>query len=140
MGKPAPSPTLDREEIIETLTDNYLESLVWSQLEIVTDDDEHAHLYPERFSDELKAHGREVCTAFYNAVLAGMGDVAPFLLLSTQKMGHDLALTRNGHGSGFWDGGWDDFGEDVGDKLTKMAKALGEVNVYRQDDGKIGLM
>lgn len=37
---------------------------------------------------------------------------------------HDFFLTRNGHGSGFWDG---DYKE--GDKLTEIAKSFG------QDDG-----
>lgn len=40
--------------------------------------------------------------------------------------GHDFALTRNGHGAGFWDRG---YGE-AGDYLTKQAHAYGEANVW----------
>lgn len=36
--------------------------------------------------------------------------------------GHDFCLTRNGHGAGFWDGGWDETEASV---LTKMSKAYG---------------
>jgi hypothetical protein len=47
--------------------------------------------------------------------------------------GHDFWLTRNGHGAGFWDRG---YGE-VGDRLTKAAKAFGEATLYAGDDGKL---
>ena len=47
--------------------------------------------------------------------------------------GHDLWLTRNGHGAGFWDG---DAGTP-GDTLTTKAKALGEIDLYIGDDGLI---
>ena len=49
------------------------------------------------------------------------------------QAGHDFWLTRNGHGAGFWDGDWGDFG----DELTEMSKPHGEVNLYVGDDGKI---
>lgn len=47
--------------------------------------------------------------------------------------GHDLWLTRAGHGAGFWDG---DAGE-VGDELTKLADKLGNQDLYVGDDNKI---
>lgn len=48
--------------------------------------------------------------------------------------GHDLWLTRNGHGAGFWDGDWPD---EIGKRLTDAADAMGEVDLYVGDDGKI---
>jgi hypothetical protein len=47
--------------------------------------------------------------------------------------GHDFWLTRNHHGAGFWDRGY----ESVGDLLTKAAHAYGECDLYRGDDGRI---
>lgn len=47
--------------------------------------------------------------------------------------GHDFWLTRNGHGTGFWDRG---LGK-LGDELTAQAKAFGSVDLYIGDDGKI---
>lgn len=47
--------------------------------------------------------------------------------------GHDFWLTRNSHGSGFWDGDWG----DKGDALTAASKKFKEVNLYIGDDGKI---
>jgi hypothetical protein len=48
-----------------------------------------------------------------------------------EKAGHDLWLTQNGHGAGFWDGDWP---EPQASALDRAAKSLGEVhlNVYRK--------
>lgn len=48
-------------------------------------------------------------------------------------MGHDFALTRNGHGTGFWDRGYG----DAGDILTDACKPYGEHNLYVDADDKI---
>ena len=48
--------------------------------------------------------------------------------------GHDLLLTRNHHGAGFWDGDWP---KGVGKRLTDAADRLGEVYPYVGDDGLI---
>ncbi len=45
---------------------------------------------------------------------------------------HEFWLTRNGHGSGFWDGGYVN-----GDLLTKKCEKYGPLNLYVGDDGKI---
>jgi len=49
------------------------------------------------------------------------------------QVAHDLWLTRNGHGTGFWDRGYG----ALGDRLTDAAGRLGEANLYVGDDGKI---
>lgn len=51
-----------------------------------------------------------------------------------EQIGHDLWLTRNGHGTGFWD-------RDLPykDVLTGKAKSLGESDCYIGDNGKIYL-
>jgi hypothetical protein len=49
------------------------------------------------------------------------------------QAGHDFWLTRNGHGAGFWDGDWGEFG----DKLTDESKPYGSVYLYLGDDEKI---
>ena len=53
--------------------------------------------------------------------------------LGYAQFGHDLWLTRNGHGVGFWDRG---LGE-LGNKLTEACKKLGSHDVYCGDDGFI---
>lgn len=49
--------------------------------------------------------------------------------------GHDFWLSRNGHGTGFWDRG---FGA-VGDSLDSHARSFRRVDLYRGDDGLIYL-
>lgn len=48
--------------------------------------------------------------------------------------GHDLWLTRNHHGAGFWDRG---YSETIGNRLTEAAEALGEAYLYVGGDGMI---
>jgi hypothetical protein len=49
---------------------------------------------------------------------------------------HDFILTRNGHGAGFWDGGWH---EPWGRRLTALAESFGEINCYLSDDDIVEL-
>jgi len=44
---------------------------------------------------------------------------------------HDFILTRNGHGAGFWDGGWH---EPMATKLTELSKKFGEIYIYLSDE------
>lgn len=47
--------------------------------------------------------------------------------------GHDFWLTRNGHGTGFWDRGLGALGE----RLSAAAKVYSGVDLYPGDDGLI---
>ena len=51
-----------------------------------------------------------------------------------EHAGHDFWLTRCHHGSGFWDGDWE---EEAGKMLTDAANKFKEVNLYVGDDGLI---
>ena len=51
------------------------------------------------------------------------------------QLGHDLWLTRNHHGAGFWDRG---YGPD-GQRLTELCQPMGDDNAYIGDDGTIHL-
>lgn len=56
------------------------------------------------------------------------------------QVGHDLWLTRNGHGTGFWDRYWGGTLPryvELGDFLAHWAKTLGESHLYVGDDRKI---
>ena len=45
---------------------------------------------------------------------------------------HDFILTRNGHGSGFWDSGrWE---KPWGDRLTDLADSFGEIECFYDPD------
>ena len=55
--------------------------------------------------------------------------------LDLEQVAHDFWLTRNGHGTGFWDRG---LGE-VGERLSAAAKVYGSSDAYVGDDGKVYL-
>lgn len=56
-----------------------------------------------------------------------------------EQFGHDYFLTRNGHGTGFWDRASIDDEEKraIGDTLTKWSETMGSVDFYPGDDGKV---
>lgn len=55
-----------------------------------------------------------------------------------ERAGHDFWLTRNGHGTGFWDRHTDGGkAERLGRRLTDAAHAFGMVDLYVGEDGKI---
>ena len=66
---------------------------------------------------------------FVNAAGSLLNNIDP------SQIGHDLWLTRNGHGAGFWDRGLG----DVGEKLSQIASKMGERNVFWDDEGKISI-
>ena len=81
-------------------------------------------------------------TLFYIEPTDWEGDVVEFfienaeLLTTTEpwandpgQAGHDFALTRNGHGAGFWDHG----AGGAGDALTESAESFGEFNIEITD-------
>lgn len=72
---------------------------------------------------------RGECEAFakYNArdLIAGGWDGA--------DAGHDFYLTRNGHGTGFWDRGKGEHGE----RLSNAAKGYNTSELYPSADGKL---
>ena len=52
---------------------------------------------------------------------------------SLEQAGHDLALSCNGHGAGFFDRGLGDLGET----LQEAARAFGPIETYVGDDGLV---
>lgn len=58
-------------------------------------------------------------------------------LSASECAGHDLWLTSNGHGTGFWDRGLG----AVGDQLADAARAFGERHFYADDgDGRLRVL
>lgn len=72
------------------------------------------------------------CAAFIAANLADCRAAAA--VYGWDGAGHDLWLTRAGHGAGYWDG---DLPAALGERLTEAAKAVGEQWPEIGDDGLI---
>lgn len=52
------------------------------------------------------------------------------------QAGHDFWLTRNGHGTGFWDRP-EIYGEEKSQELSDLAEKFGSSDLYVGDDGRI---
>lgn len=116
----------------KTFMDAYIEALMWSE------SDDEGRNFDDRaeLTDEAMAAIEADCRAFFTAyvdVWRGANRRASEYT-DDELAGHDLALTRNWHGAGFWDGGWN---EPAATALTEAAKRLGPQSLYRGDDGKV---
>lgn len=81
-----------------------------------------------------RAAAAESCRAFMLAAVAPLQEACSRQGYSLAQAGHDFWLTRNGHGAGFWDrdalaGG------GLGHRLSDLARAQGEDDLYEGDDG-----
>jgi hypothetical protein len=122
---------------LETMLRAYGECALWSS----TDDDgepldagrDFFDLPPETV-EAMRADCLAFATAHASAILSWPGDKAGRNRDPWGAAGHDLWLNRNGHGCGFWDGDWP---EPAATELDEVAKALGGVDLYVGDDGRI---
>ncbi len=122
---------------ISPMVRGYLEAALWAS----TDDDgepldaiygiddfapdalERAAADCDGLWDELSHHDRDA----YAETFAHRGQ------MWQSAAGHDLWLTRNRHGAGFWDRGLGALGE----RLTAAAHAMGSCDAYVGDDGQV---
>lgn len=113
---------------MDLFTKAFYEALFWSSL------DDYGEPLNDNFdigdlSPDSKTALDDECQRFQT--------VNAFLMegLDAKQCGHDFALTRNLHGTGFWDRG---LGK-IGDELSMSAVSYGCVNLYEGDDGKLHL-
>lgn len=114
-----PSARSEREVYIRGAIHGAAVCLQWQ----ASDATEDGNGYP------ISEGGDEHTEAVYKLIAKRVGSFIRFNLRELQnagvpasQAGHDLILTANGHGAGFWDRG---LGE-AGDRLTQAAKTEGE--------------
>lgn len=115
---------------MEKMLESYLVAALWSS----TDEDGEPldKNYALRdFAPKSIKSARKACEFFEDRARPWLGDMEP------GRIGHNLWLSRNGHGSGFFDE--DTCREEWRDVLQRKAQALGESDCYVGDDGKIYL-
>lgn len=130
---------------IRRMTLQYLETALWSShdWDDMDDSDNPTHFDENYcvadFTDEAADIARKECEYFvhllecYNPLDCNLLEQA-LEFGDYEQLGHDLWLTRNGHGCGFWDG---DYG-DIGDMITKIVDSrFSEVTPYVNSDGKV---
>lgn len=117
----------------ESFVRGYLKCALWSSHD-ETDDGEplDTHHDEDDIHPDTLMRMRQECEDFITAA-GGLleGSIA-------SQAGHDFWLTRNGHGTGFWDRAPDAYPNDVeGKELTSLAHSFGERDLYVGDDHKI---
>jgi hypothetical protein len=114
----------------------YVQAALWSSND--ESDEPLDQNYDESdLSDSARTSMREDCEVFLSVNridLVEYESVMPRREWSTSaQAGHDFWLTRNHHGTGFWDRG---IGA-LGDRLTRAAQSYPEVHLYVNDDEEI---
>ena len=111
----------------------YIDALLWSSVNNDAEDeqyfDELANGY-ENFDAESQERIDKDCKDFLKKALKFIPEN------SFDQAGHDFALTRNEHGTGFWDRE-DEYGQDAAEKLNTIAASFGEVYLFYDSERKM---
>lgn len=125
--------TLNTDTLTQ-FTNAYIECAIWASM-----DDDGTPLDLKGYSiydfdaDSLE-QAKSDCEAFITQVVK-YADFDVYTHLREQG-GHDLWLTRNGHGTGFWDRAYI-YGKVNSCLLAHHAKLLKEAHVFEGFDGKL---
>lgn len=117
---------------LTTFTAAYIAALLWSTND--PDDetplDDHFYGRPNEFDPATLEKIKADCDKFLTDNAEDIKDL--------EEAGHDFALSRNGHGSGFFDR--DNLSKPSRDRLQTAAENFGEFQLYVGDDGKLYAM
>lgn len=106
----------------------FLETLFWSET------DDNGFPLDENYSEsDIVDEVREKISEDVGKFLSDNADVIRDLDLSAWEVGHNFVLSRNHHGTGFWDRGYG----DQGDLLHESSDGFGTMSLYVGGDGKI---
>jgi len=111
---------------LNSVLPSYIECALWSSMD---DSGEPLDSGEYTLSDKAREQMREDCQNFIAYCEEEGIDSDAW---SDEQFGHDFWLTRNGHGTGFWDRGLPN-----GDKLTAAAKTFGSCDLYVGDDNLV---
>jgi len=126
---PADFGIVTAEEMAEILVDEYKEAIEFTESETVNQVFDYSEDAESKICDDL--------TKFIN--LVGMDTIKELLTYAgndtfKNMFAYDLWLTRNGHGSGFWDSVcWGEFQN----LLTEKSEEMGNCDAYLGDDGLV---
>lgn len=129
---------------VDSVIDDYITCALWSS----TDDHEEpmdANYGPEDLADETRDQMRADVVDFLALIereRPGVTETMQDTVWSDPgQVGHDFWLTRNGHGTGFWDRYYGDPGPgsatELGNFLAEWARSYGEAYLYVGDDRRI---
>lgn len=114
----------------EEMLSHYLFCCAWSTSGVDSEGVEHESLEDFEFSDNAQEIALLDCLYFVRISHPWLNVKSQ--PISPENAGHDLWLTREGHGTGFWDRGY-----VYGDQLTKLSKSMGVGDAYLSDNNEI---
>ena len=133
---------------IKKIMDSYLECAIWTEEERLKEEkEENLSVYGK--DSELRDMIPEIDLNIHNfsdnSKIKAYQDIKKFLEyagdsvdgISEEQLGHDIWLSRNGHGSGFFDRGYD---KEIETKLMDSARKMGGCDLYLGDDGVLYFM
>lgn len=115
---------------LDTMVMDYLTAIVWTESDQILESDGVDIVAEDYEFDKIsRLEAVQDCGKF---LVNNWDDCQEFARLG-YSVGHDLWLTRQGHGAGFWDRGTGMLGE----RLTNAAHELGEVAEVFISDNEI---
>jgi hypothetical protein len=125
---------------IDDIVGAYVEAALWAGLDWsgVTDEIEPRPLEENYGPEDLAPEALDAIRADVVSFVELAGALLDEWPDTDEQVGHDLFLTRNGHGAGFWDRYWGPGRlPTIGEALSDDARSLGESDLYVGDDGKL---
>jgi hypothetical protein len=139
---------------IKQIVTSYLEAALWTEEERIKEDEESEihSMYgkpddgdddddDEHVSKLIPRIDYIIDNIAIDSKIKAFNDIKKFISIvgleiiddiDPNSLGHDIWLSRNGHGAGFFDRGYD---IDIEKKLMDAAHQIGEDNLYLGDDG-----
>lgn len=127
---------MDRTKLAADFTQGYIEALLFSSTVEINGETVNADQV-EYVSTAAIGSCTADCYAFLSKHKPLVKQAARIKGYSASQAGHDFALTRNGHGAGFWDR--EVLPQELRDALTAASQAFGEVSAYVNDAGEVEL-
>jgi hypothetical protein len=132
---------------LDDFTQGYVHCMLWSETDQTDEsggDPLDRNYGVEDFDPETLQAIVEDCQQFQevnreaiNTYPAKMNCLDGYTYTGNELAGHDYWLTRNGHGTGYWDREY--LPQWAKDSLDRAAQQAGEVWVYVGDDGRLYL-
>jgi hypothetical protein len=130
---------MDIERYTKIVHEQAIETLLWSEIVYVPEDEQDNPRWEDMdgrpFDDfydayEVNDPNGDFESQVRDFVASNWDDVKD---LDPGDVGHNFVLSRNHHGTGFWDRG---LGE-LGDRLHKGCEPYGDASLYLGDDGEV---
>jgi hypothetical protein len=122
--------TITRNDL-DTFTTAYLVAMLWSSSDTETGE---PHLDATHNIENISQQTLTGVVADCKDFQEKYADLIEASGLSRDQAGHDFWLTRNHHGTGFWDR---DISKELGERLTNAAQSYKESSPYVGDDNLI---